>query len=162
MTQNSAIIEILPSPSLSPGELDAMVHVESVCYSPETRYSRETIERYLDWEGSLLVRAKQDHTLAGFQISNVVGGHLITLDVRPEFRRQGIGSEILKTTLSEMRSRGLPYAQCEIAAHNEASILLHRRFGFQTVGNIPNYYEDGSNALLMLLIFPEALRRGPR
>ncbi len=162
MNQNSAILEILFSPSLSPSELDEMVEVESVCYSPETRYSRETIRRYLDWEGGFLVRARRDQALAGFQISNMVSGHLITLDVRPEFRRQGIGSEILKTTLSEMRNRGLPYAQCEIAADNTASIVLHERFGFQIVGCIPRYYEDGSDALLMLLIFPEAARGGPR
>jgi ribosomal-protein-alanine N-acetyltransferase len=155
-------IEVLASPSLSREELDAMAAVEEACYSPATRYSRTTIQRYLGWEGSLLVRARSGQILAGFQIGNIVSGHLITLDVRPEFRRRGIGSEILRTTLDEMRNRGLPYAQCEIAAHNKASIILHQRFGFQIVGGIPEYYEDGSDALLMLLVFPEAPRTGPR
>ncbi|OPZ20274.1 MAG: ribosomal-protein-alanine N-acetyltransferase [candidate division BRC1 bacterium ADurb.BinA364] len=155
-------LRIEPSPCPSMDEIESMLEIEALCYPPETRYSLETICGFLSWDGSLLVRAYMNGTLAGFQISNLISGQLITLDVHPAFRRRGIGSAILGATLEQMRNQGLPLAQCEIATHNKASIELHKKFGFRTLGRIERYYEDGSDAQLMLLLFPGAGRRAPR
>ena len=156
------LLETTPSPRLSTEELEALVAMEEACYAPETCYSLATIRGFLDWEGSQLVRAHAGDRLAGFQMSNLISGQLITLDVHPEFRRKGIGSAILERTLSVMRRQRLPLAQCEIAVDNEPSIQLHKNFGFQTLGRIEGYYEDGSDALLMVLLLSVAARGKPR
>jgi len=155
-------LQVLSSPQLSEAQLTELLEIEKVCYPPQTRYRLATIRGFLTWEGSLLTRAYARDRLAGFQISNLISGQLITLDVRPEFQRMGIGSAILAKTLSVMRRRGLPLVQCEIAVHNEASIRLHERFGFQALGRIQGYYEDGSDALLMALLLPGGARGKPR
>ena len=155
-------LEAILSPSLAREEMAALLAIEKVCYPPQTRFTRATIRGFLEMDGSLLVRAYVGESLAGFQIGNLNAGHLITLDVRPEFRRRGIGSAILRKTLSLMRRSGAPLIQCEIAVNNEASIRLHERFGFQALGRIPAYYEDGTDALLMALLLPGTPRFGPR
>ncbi len=140
-------------PSLLAAEMQALVDIERLCYPPLTRYSRATISRFLRLPGSLLVRAHAiaDERVAGFQISNYRFCQLITLDVHPDFQRQGIGSAILGCTLEQFRMKGAPLAQCEISVNNRASIELHRKFGFIEIGTIEEYYEDNTDALVMVL-----------
>jgi ribosomal protein S18 acetylase RimI-like enzyme len=39
---------------------------------------------------------------------------------------------------------------CEIATDNEPSLRLHREEGFEIVGLLPQYYEDGGDAHLLI------------
>ncbi len=154
-SDSSIVLSIHHRPRLSPALLRELTAIEYQCYPPKTRYNRATITQFLSWPGSLLVCARKGSELAGFQISNIAIGQLITLDVAPQYQRQGIGSAILSRTLEEFRLQNVPAARCEIAVDNAPSILLHEKFGFQAVGIIPEYYENRADALVMVLPLTE-------
>jgi L-amino acid N-acyltransferase len=54
--------------------------------------------------------------------------------IAPDYRGQGIGAKLLAPLVESMRKLGLHAIIAVIDGENEASIRLHRRFGFEQVG----------------------------
>ncbi|MFV8381687.1 GNAT family N-acetyltransferase [Corynebacterium hindlerae] len=55
----------------------------------------------------------------------------------PKAVGRGIGSELLRTVITEARARGFRKMVAAIDSQNEASIALHTKFGFEQVGLLP-------------------------
>jgi len=76
--------------------------------------------------------------------------HITTFGVHPEWRRQGIGRQLLLNLVDlggALRARRLTL---EVRVSNEAAQALYRSFGFEVVGRRPRYYtDDGEDALVM-------------
>ncbi len=76
--------------------------------------------------------------------------HITTFGVHPEWRRRGVGRQLLVALAElggEMRATRMTL---EVRAGNEAAQELYRRFGFIVAGRRPNYYtDDGEDALVM-------------
>jgi ribosomal-protein-alanine N-acetyltransferase len=96
----------------------------------------------------------REHQVAGFIVARLYADelHVNNVAVRPEFRGQGIGSDLLQTTLEQARERGAKTAQLEVRAGNAEAQKLYQRCGFTVVGRRKNYYrEPTEDALLMNL-----------
>lgn len=78
--------------------------------------------------------------------------HIATIAVHHDFRRQGIGRELLRVALQESIAKGAVTATLEVRAGNEAAQALYRDFGFDVVGSRPNYYRDNSEDALLMSI----------
>jgi [ribosomal protein S18]-alanine N-acetyltransferase len=92
--------------------------------------------------------------LAGFIVARLAAGemHVNNVAVRTEFRRSGLGSALLDTTLAEARRRGATVAHLEVRAGNQAAQGLYQRSGFEIVGRRRKYYRNPvEDALLMSL-----------
>ena len=61
-----------------------------------------------------------------------------TIYLDPVYRGQGIGKILLGALLDEARRLGLRLIIASITSTNVASIELHRRFGFETLGSLNN------------------------
>jgi [ribosomal protein S18]-alanine N-acetyltransferase len=76
--------------------------------------------------------------------------HVTTFSVHPDWRRQGIGRQLLLSLVDlaeRIRARRMTL---EVRASNEAAQALYRSFGFEEVGRRPKYYtDDGEDALVM-------------
>lgn len=57
-----------------------------------------------------------------------------TIYVAPEFHGRGLGAELYRTLITEMRARGFHCAIGGIALPNPASIALHEKLGFKPIG----------------------------
>ena len=78
--------------------------------------------------------------------------HIATIAVHPDYRRQGIGENLLLTTLEVSARRGAQHAMLEVRAGNQMARNLYQRFGFVVVGRRPHYYRDNNeDAILMNL-----------
>jgi ribosomal-protein-alanine N-acetyltransferase len=78
--------------------------------------------------------------------------HIATIAVHPDFRRQGIGEQILLTALRAAREEGARRAFLEVRAGNAAAQVMYRKYGFEVVGVRPKYYRDNNeDAFLMNL-----------
>lgn len=78
--------------------------------------------------------------------------HIATLAVHPDFREQGIGSQLLATALKKSIQKGVNQSALEVRAKNEVAQNLYRRFGFEIVGKRRHYYQDNhEDAVLMSL-----------
>ena len=73
--------------------------------------------------------------------------HLISIAVRPDSRRKGLG-EALLVELEKRLSKGRPL-RLEVRQSNLAAIHLYSKRGFTKTGLAEGYYGDGENAVTM-------------
>jgi ribosomal-protein-alanine N-acetyltransferase len=106
---------------------------------------------YLRAEGSYCLLAETGGSVAGFILAELAPdeGHIITLDVLEEYRRQGIGSLLLATAENEAAARGVKRMVLETATTNKAAIALWKKHGYREAETIENYYGQGRNAFKM-------------
>jgi [ribosomal protein S18]-alanine N-acetyltransferase len=95
----------------------------------------------------------------GFALLRISGeeAELLSLDVLPEARRQGLGSDILREALQQAQARGAREVYLEVDTENAAARALYDRAGFVTRGQRKRYYRkaDGTwgDALVMARFF---------
>ena len=78
--------------------------------------------------------------------------HIATIAVHPDFRRQGIGEQILLHALQAARDEGASRAFLEVRAGNSAAQAMYKKYGFYVAGVRPGYYKDNNeDAFLMNL-----------
>ncbi len=98
--------------------------------------------------------ALQDHHLLGYGGMWVVetNAHVVTLAVRPECRRHGLGRRLMDGLLAEARRRGAEEVTLEVRAGNTPAQGLYASMGFLAVARRRGYYPDNSeDALVMRL-----------
>lgn len=76
--------------------------------------------------------------------------HVTTFAVHPDWRRQGIGRQVLVNLVELSVAIGARRMTLEVRASNEPAQALYRSFGFVVAGRRPRYYtDDGEDALVM-------------
>jgi [ribosomal protein S18]-alanine N-acetyltransferase len=77
-------------------------------------------------------------------------GHIVTIAVRPELRRQGVGELLLVTALHAARDLAQDVVTLEYRISNTAARTLYDKYGFEQVGVRTRYYSDNNeDAVLM-------------
>lgn len=91
----------------------------------------------------------------GFILVRIVVGEaeILTLAVRPEARRQGLGRALTAAAAGLARSQGAEALHLEVAHDNAAALALYRAAGFVEAGRRPGYYarEEGPAADALIL-----------
>jgi ribosomal-protein-alanine N-acetyltransferase len=141
---------------IRPEDLEALFRLDQLCFEPGIAYSREELLRFLELptaQGMLaVVKSEGEGRLAGFVLGGRADrktGHVITLDVAPQFRRRGVGRALLAELLSRLTRAGAHRAILEVDVGNAAAIAFYRRFGFCSRRRLPDYYAPGRAALEM-------------
>jgi [ribosomal protein S18]-alanine N-acetyltransferase len=76
--------------------------------------------------------------------------HVTNVAVRPDARRQGAASALLRSVLDDGRRRGFKIVVLEVRPSNSHALSLYEAFGFRVVGRRHGYYYDtGEDALVM-------------
>jgi N-acetylglutamate synthase len=101
---------------------------------PAGRDSRERIEAQTAAPNIVfLVAESEDGRLAGTVLASHDGrkGWINRLAVRPEFRRQGLGSRLVLEAQKHLAGMGLDVFSCLIEEGSEASMSLFRKLGYR-------------------------------
>lgn len=108
------------------------------------------------WSATAIVALLADpavhpHTAAGgFALGRTAGGEseLLTIAVRPEARRRGMGAALLAAYEAAARDRGAGAMFLEVAEDNAAARALYDGAGWSEVGRRRAYYA-GTDALVL-------------
>jgi ribosomal-protein-alanine N-acetyltransferase len=98
--------------------------------------------------------AELDGCLVGMLILWMIvdEAHIATVATHPDYRRQGIASNVLVEALKSAYAEGARSALLEVRAGNQAAQEMYRKFGFEVVGRRERYYKDNhEDAVLMTL-----------
>ncbi len=100
-------------------------------------------------DGFILLRAVADEA------------EILTLAVRSQARRQGLGARLVREGAAAAAARGATRLFLEVAEDNPAALALYTRAGFAEAGRRPGYYArpDGGpqDALILALNLPATL-----
>ena len=77
--------------------------------------------------------------------------HIIMIAIDPESQKRGFGGLMLSHMIDQARQRGCVRATLEVSINNIGAISLYRKFGFEELGQRPNYYGKGDHALILWL-----------
>ncbi len=99
-------------------------------------------------EGFIVAEEKR---VVGYAISEVRGGrgHIVSMAVSPECRREGIGAALLRELIRRLEPR-VREVYLEVRAGNEAAIRLYEESSFRKTGETKErYYPNGEDAIVM-------------
>ena len=109
-------------------------------------YSKEALERMLNSKDCILLTARVDGKLAGFVLTTIMpasrDAYIHSVVVSKAFRRQGIASQLLEETLTNLEKRveDCNRVYCDVRTDNKISERLFRQHGF-TIGETFHYSE---------------------
>ena len=95
----------------------------------------------------------KEQIIAGFIVFGIYSlktAHIMILAVHPDFQRRNIGSKLLQHALNLIRNEYVTKIRLEVRTDNAAAIHFYEHFDFKNIGEIDGYYDDGSNAYLMV------------
>jgi ribosomal-protein-alanine acetyltransferase len=97
----------------------------------------------------------QSGPIAGYIVARETAGelHINNVAVRLEFRRCGIGAELLNRVIQEARRRKATAAFLEVRSANHAAQALYEKSGFRAIARRANYYSEPlEDAVVMSLV----------
>jgi ribosomal protein S18 acetylase RimI-like enzyme len=141
-------------------DFQTLWEIDQSCFDAEIAYSQQELRAYLRYPRAFALVATgvvgtaeaEDDQIAGFIVAAIRGrniGHVITLDVRAEARRQHVGSTLLEHAEVKLRSSRCTCVRLETAVDNLSALTFYKRSGYTVIKTIPHYYSNGLDALLL-------------
>ncbi|MFX1519447.1 MAG: GNAT family N-acetyltransferase [Promethearchaeota archaeon] len=75
-------------------------------------------------------------------------GHIVSIAVIKEYRRIGVGSQLLNKAFEGFREYDASESFLEVRKSNIEAINLYQKMGYVEKKVLPGYYRDGEDALL--------------
>jgi ribosomal-protein-alanine N-acetyltransferase len=134
-------------------DLLSVYRIERTCFPQPWPFS--AFESFLDEPGFLV--AVDGGIVVGYVIADVTPnfgrdiGHVKDLAVHPDARGRGLGRHLLDRALGVLVADGATVVKLEVRESNEVATSLYRDVGFEPARRVTGYYEDGEDALVMVL-----------
>lgn len=133
-------------------DLDRLCQLERTCFNGD-RLSRRNFSHMLRSDHADLILAEQGDLIGGYALVLYRSGtnlaRLYSIAVTPEWRGQGVSSRLLEAAEQQAIGRESAFMRLEVSVNNQSAIRLYERSGYHRFGQIPEYYEDGSDAWRM-------------
>jgi ribosomal-protein-alanine N-acetyltransferase len=133
-------------------DFEQLFRLDQVCFEPGIAYSRDELRRFLSMSSCEGVVAESERRVVGFAIGYLSRGkvaHVVTLDVDPKRRREGLGRELLEDLLARLAAQGARRVRLEVSTENRGAIAFYEKLGFILLGTIRDYYSPGADAFEM-------------
>ncbi|GEO81197.1 ribosomal protein S18-alanine N-acetyltransferase [Pararhodospirillum oryzae] len=131
-----------------------VLHAAAFTPRHERPWPADELKALLALPGVHALLAEGDEPLGMILIQAVAGeAEILTVAVRPDRRRQGVGRRLLDAALSAAAKANATAMILEVARDNTAALGLYHRYGFALRGQRPRYYNrtDGTTADALIL-----------
>jgi ribosomal-protein-alanine N-acetyltransferase len=136
------------------GDLEAIVDLDAVCFSPPFRFSRAAMRQFVEAENASTLIAETKEGIAGFcivhmeEVQGSMVGYLVTIDVDERFRREGLGQRMLTRGEERVRESDGEAMYLHVYVKNEAAIGFYERNGYRNARKQRDFYGPGIDAVL--------------
>jgi ribosomal-protein-alanine N-acetyltransferase len=144
MQAESPNFEILPAKWR---DLNTLRQLEKVCF-PEDAWPLLDLIAVLSLPNVVRFKAISADQMIGFIAGDKKSsalGWIATIGVLPEYRRQGVAAALLTACENRLEVSKI---RLSVRLGNKNAIRLYEKFGYQRVDIWPNYYQDGTDALI--------------
>jgi len=135
-----------------PSDFGSLYALDQLCFPEGIAYTAEEIELGLSQRGAFSFVAEVEERVVAFVLAyqkKPLIGHIVTLDVHPDFRRRGIGQRLMDQAEQRLRARGAERMILEVGVQNDAALRFYEKLGYRRQRLLPHYYADRSDAYLM-------------
>ncbi|WP_297475112.1 ribosomal protein S18-alanine N-acetyltransferase [Thermococcus sp.] len=133
-------------------DIPEVVRIERASFNEE--YPRGIFLTFLESNPDTFLVAEYGGRVIGYVMGYLrpdMEGHIMSIAVDPEYRRNGIGTALLTEVIERLINEGARYIGLEVRVSNERAIRLYESLGFRRIKRIMGYYADGEDAYYMLL-----------
>jgi ribosomal protein S18 acetylase RimI-like enzyme len=138
-------------------DFDTLWRIDQACFDPQLAYSRPEMAFYMRRPGSFTLVAEAEgseipgHGILGFIVAETRrnSGHIITIDVVAEARREGVGSALLGAAEDQLLRAGVVAVALETPVNNAAAIRFYKQKGYFVEKTVAGYYSGQMDALVM-------------
>jgi ribosomal-protein-alanine N-acetyltransferase len=122
-------------------DLESILQIENQSF-PKSPYDWVTfLNLHYLYPETFLVHV---NTIPGQKEEQILGyvifsqdGHVISIAVSPQYRRKGIGTQLLQRVMKTPRIKKV---WAEVRRSNQGAQTFYSKMGFQTTDRVPNYY----------------------
>jgi len=135
-------------------DFEQLYAIEEVCFQPPFRFGRGYMRQLVNSSNAATWIAEENGQMAGFGIvewTRERGGliaYIQTIEVAPERRGRGVGSELLCRIEGSVREAGARAIGLHVDETNGDAIRLYEAHGYQCVGKREDYYARGRAGLI--------------
>lgn len=139
---------------MTKADVPAVAALDKLCF--RIPWSEQSFAAEMENQLAVYFVAEVDGVIAGYcgfwQVADE--GHITNVAVLEQFRRAGVGSRLVETMETAAKQAGLVLMTLEVRKSNHAAIGLYEKYGFRTIGERKNYYQEPvENALIMTAFF---------
>ena len=133
---------------------EELAEIHALAMTDQAPWGVPTFESFLRFPGAIL--CAEPH---GFALGRVIAdeAELLTLAVRPDARRQGIGRRCLEAFQENARDGGAARVFLEVATTNAAARALYDQAGFAQVGHRKAYYRAPDGQIKDAIVMEKSL-----
>ena len=135
-----------------PPDFPSLCALDRLCFPEGIAYTPEEIALGLSQRGAFAWVAEIQERVVAFVLAyqkKPLIGHIVTLDVHPDFRRQSIGCHLMDQAEQRLRERGAERIILEAGVQNDTALRFYEKRGYLRQRLLPHYYADRSDAYLM-------------
>ena len=137
------------------GDIDPLFRLDELCFDPPFRFSRAALKRFAEARRArVLVAEAEGHGPVGFCIVHVEPsasgstGYIVTLDVDPEWRRQGLARQLMLDSEATVRAEGCRAMLLHVHTGNETAIRFYEISGYTRSHTAEAFYGPGLDAFV--------------
>jgi ribosomal protein S18 acetylase RimI-like enzyme len=131
-------------------DIPRLVELENLCFETD-RISKQSFNRLFKKGHCSIIVDIADDIIRGYVLILFRRGtslsRLYSIAVDPQYRKQGVAESLVKTGEQNALDNDTISMRLEIRRDNTASINFFVKMGYILFGEIPDYYEDGMEAL---------------
>jgi ribosomal-protein-alanine N-acetyltransferase len=100
------------------------------------------------------IMCKTEYGFSNFKkLGFVKKGHVVSIAVLEENRKQGLGSAIVEEAVKGVKEKRCDELYLEVRCSNNDAVRLYEKLGFSIKQRLKAYYRDGEDAFLMAIEF---------
>jgi ribosomal-protein-alanine N-acetyltransferase len=131
-------------------DLDEVAEIEKICFS--LPWSKELLSQELlndmAYYQCALINGKVVGYMGMWKICDE--GHITNVAVLPEYRKKGIASTLISKMIEVCECSEIYNITLEARESNIEAINLYEKFGFESAGKRPNYYNKPNESAVIM------------
>ncbi|WP_411360211.1 GNAT family N-acetyltransferase [Pseudidiomarina salilacus] len=135
-------------------DLNELVALEAATFD-YSQMGRRSFQRLLKAHSAHVFVCREQAQLLGYSLlltrSNSKIWRLYSIAVAAAARGKGVGKLLLEHAIQQATDQHASALSLEVKTDNKAAIELYRRYDFEVVDVLPDYYPDGTDGYRMRL-----------
>lgn len=130
-------------------DVQELMELEKLCFA--YHWTVEQFRLGLERKAFVTLGGREGDQLVGYIAFSLIEDEMeiLNLAVHPDFRRRGLGDNLLSEAFCVCRERNIAKSFLDVKASNIAAITLYEKFGYKKIGVRKKYYPDTKEDALL-------------